>query len=248
MADAVATAEVQTQNRGAVPPSNQVPEIYMMVAAPRRTPKPLPIWPNPAPRPEGSLEPLILNFVSPVLRVADAAQGRMPKRDTAAVVQAVLSAGNRSIHVNIDDAGGDAEGGLHITAALLRHGFSVRCRITGNCSSMAAAIALSADARSIIESGRVLLHRVRYFFTPTQYDEARRLPAKEKREIEGDLNDFDDAQVALLMLRLGVSEAVARLWLREEKSWTAVEALSNNFVHTIDADAAPANTEAAHGN
>lgn len=218
--------------------------IYMIVAAPRKTAK-YPDLPRPLEcRPEGSLPPLVLNFVSGVPRGVDVALGRIPRRDSAAFVQAIRSADNRSININIDCAGGDAEGALQIADALLRHKFAVTCVITGRCSSMAVAIALAADVRSIIEAGSVLLHGVRYYFTPAQYDMARRLPAKEKQELEGSLNDFDDKQVVLLMQRLGVSEATARRWLAEEKPWTAVEALARNFVHAIDA----VNTETTHAN
>jgi ATP-dependent protease ClpP protease subunit len=212
------------------------PEIYMLVAAPRRVPKPLPSFPNPPCRPEGKLAPLVLNFVSDVPRGVDVALGRIPKRDSAAFVQAIRSAGNRSIHININCAGGEGEGALQIATALLQHEFAVHCRIIGRCSSGATFLALAADTRNIIESGHVLVHAACRLCTPTQYDAVQRLTAKDKQEIDDSLNDTDDAQVSLLQTRLGVSEATARQWLNEDRKWTAAEALECGFVHSIAAD------------
>jgi len=86
--------------------------IYMMTALPRKTPKLLAL-PQPMEcRPEGTRPPLVLNLVSDgVPRGVDIAMGRVPRRNAAAVVTAIRSAaGNRSIHLNIDDAGGN---GVH---------------------------------------------------------------------------------------------------------------------------------------
>lgn len=73
--------------------------IFVINADPRSEPKPLPIFPNPARRPEGAEPPLHLRLFSAVPKGLDIALGRAPKRDTAGYLQAIHGAGNRSIHV-----------------------------------------------------------------------------------------------------------------------------------------------------
>ncbi len=216
-----------------IPPQGDV--IYLMTASPRKTPK-FPEFPNPARRPEGSLPPLVINIVSEVSNGTDLALGRIPQRNSANFVNAIRAAGDRSIQVKIDCAGGDGDGALQIATALLQHEFAVHCRIVGRCSSGATFIALAADTRSIIDSGSVLVHAACRLCTPTQYEAVRRLAAKDKQEIYDSLNDLDDAQVSLLETRLGVSEATARKWLNEDRKWTAAEALERGFVDSITAD------------
>jgi hypothetical protein len=104
---------------------NSAPEIYRVGARPRSVPKPLPVFPNPAPRPEGSLPALVLNFFSEISNGTDLALGKIPKRDASAFVQAIRTAGPRTIICNVDCAGGDADENLAIAIALLRHPFAV---------------------------------------------------------------------------------------------------------------------------
>jgi ATP-dependent protease ClpP protease subunit len=211
-------------------------QVYMISAVPRSQPKPLPNFPNPVSRPEGSLPPLVLNFVSEVSDGTDLALGKIPQRNAAAFVRAIRSAGNRSILCNVNCAGGDADGTLAIADALLRHEFAVHCRIVGRCSSAATFIALSADTRTIAETGYILLHTARRLCTPAQWDAVRALPQKARAEINDSLNDIDDASAVLLRDRLGVSEQVARSWLDEDRKWLALEAVERGFVHSITAD------------
>src|SRR5260370_14064458 len=142
--------------------------IYVMTAVSREIPKAPPVFPNPAERPEGKLPPLALDIVSEVPRGVDIAMGRAPQRNAAKFVNAIRSAGDRSIQVSIDDAGGDGDDALAIAVALLQHKFGVRCRIIVRCSSGAAIIALAADRhrRSIVADGSVLIHEARRIFTP----------------------------------------------------------------------------------
>jgi ATP-dependent protease ClpP protease subunit len=215
-----------------------VPEIYMVEARPRSRPKPSPVSPNPAPRPhEGTLPPLVLNFFSDVPDGTELALGKVPQRDTAAYVRAIHSAGNRSIICNVNCAGGDAEGSLAIATALLQHERRVTCRITGRCSSAAVFIALAADTRTIVPTGSVLLHAAFRLCTPAQRDAIWALPQSAKDAIDDSLNDINDASEALLTARLGVSGEVARRWMKEDRKWSATEALERGFVHAIAAEA-----------
>jgi len=213
----------------------RLPEIYVLEAGPRMKPKPLPVFPNPAPRPEGDLEPLVLHFESAVPRGIDVALGNVPPRNTAAFLSAIRAAGSRSIICSIDCAGGEANSALAIADALLRHGFAVHCKIVGRCASAATFIALSADSRSIVETGYVLVHSAKRLCTPEQWKGLQRQTNVEKQKINDELADIDDASVVLLRSRLGVSEETARGWLSEDRKWTAAEALERGFVDSVDA-------------
>jgi ATP-dependent protease ClpP protease subunit len=208
----------------------------MIEAKPRSQPKPLPVFPNPAPRPDGSLPPLVLEFFSEVPDGIGLALGKVPKRDAAAYVRAIRNAGPRSIICKINCAGGEADGALAIATALLEHQFAVHCHVIRRCCSAAAFIALAADKRTIVEDGYVLLHRARRLCTPEQWDSVRRLHASEQQAINNSLADIDDASAVLLRDRLGVSEATARSWLNGDKRWTAEEAIEKGFCSSIAAD------------
>jgi hypothetical protein len=81
--------------------------VCLITAVPRGQPKPLPIFPNnPAPRSEGSLEPLVLDFFSEIPDGTELALGKVPQRDTAAFLRAIREAGNRTIVCRINCAGG----------------------------------------------------------------------------------------------------------------------------------------------
>jgi ATP-dependent protease ClpP protease subunit len=213
----------------------KLPEIYMLEAGPRMWPKPLPTMTVPPPRPEGDLEPLVLHFESAVPRGIDVALGKVPPRNTAAFLHAIRTAGSRSIICIVDCAGGEANSALAIADALLRHPFAVHCKIVGRCSSAAAFIALSADSRSIVKTGYVLLHTARRLCTPQQWKRIQNSSNVEKQAINDGLADIDDASAVLLRSRLGVSEETARGWLSEDRQWTAAEALERGFVDSVDA-------------
>src|SRR6266404_4763727 len=121
MIDDIARTETGAPLARDAAPQDEV--VYMIIATPRKTPK-FPEFPNPARRPEGSLPPLLINIVSEISNGTDLALGRIPQRNSANFVSAIRSAGNRSIHVIIDCAGGDAEGALAIATALLQHPFA----------------------------------------------------------------------------------------------------------------------------
>ncbi len=208
--------------------------IYVVEASPRKQPKALPEFPNPTSRPEGAEAPLVLEFHSEVPKGVDLALGRVPKRDTERYLRAISGAGNRSIHCEIDDAGGDGDAAVAIASALLRHPYRVTARIVGRCSSAAVFIALAADQRSIAPAGSVLVHRAARICTRAQRDALMRLPAADREVISDQLNDLDDETVSLLTSRLGVSEGAARTWMREDRKWSAAEALQRGFVHAID--------------
>src|SRR5258708_39976379 len=72
---------------------SQTPEICMIVAGPRSRPKPLPEFPNPAGRPEGSLPPLVLEFFSEVPKGLDIALGKVRPRNTEVFLSAIRAAG-----------------------------------------------------------------------------------------------------------------------------------------------------------
>jgi ATP-dependent protease ClpP protease subunit len=206
----------------------------MISAVPRRAAKPLPTFPNPAARPEGSLPPLVLNFFSEVPDGIELALGTAPRRDTAAFLRAIREAGNRTIICKINCAGGDPDSTLAIATALLEHPFAVTAKIVGRCSSAAAFIALAADTRVISEAGYVLLHRSMRLCTLEQWENVKRLPPSEQQAINDSLNDIDDASAVLLRDRLGVSEQLARGWLAEDRKLSSLEALQRGFVHAVD--------------
>lgn len=213
--------------------------VCMICAVPRSQPKPLPVFlASPAPRPEGDMPALALRFVSAPLTEADFARGEAEFINAAQYVRCIKIAGDqrRSIRCYLDCAGGNAKSFMAVAVAVLEHPFAVHCRIIGRCSSSAALIALAADKRTITDTGYVLLHAARRFCTPAQWDAMRTLPQSSKDEINGSLNDIDDAQVALLMQRLGVSEDAARRWLAEDRKWTPEEALARGFVREIEGE------------
>ncbi|MBR1246141.1 ATP-dependent Clp protease proteolytic subunit [Bradyrhizobium sp. AUGA SZCCT0169] len=215
---------------------NDAPEMICMIqAGPRIRPKPLPDFPSPAQRPEGAGQPLVLEFFSEVPRGIDIALGKVPTRDTAAFLNAIRTAGNRSVVCKINCAGGEAESALAIAQALLRHPFAVHCKIIGRCSSAAAFIALAADTRTIVPDGYVLLHTARRICTPEQWENIQRLAPLLKQPINEGLADIDDATAVLLRSRLvGVSEVQARAWLEEDRKWPAQEALERGFVNRVE--------------
>jgi len=210
------------------------PEICMIEAGPRIRPKPLPEFANPERRPEGEGPPLVLHFHSDVPRGIDVAMARAPQRNTSAFLKAIGTAGNRTIICNINCAGGEAGSALAIADALLRHPFAVHCKILGRCSSAAAFIALSADSRSIVKTGSVLLHTARRLCTEEQWKRLQNSSNVEKQAINDGLADIDDAGTALLQSRLGVSEQTARSWSAEDRKWSAAEAVQRGFAIAAD--------------
>ncbi|MGX1322679.1 ATP-dependent protease ClpP protease subunit [Bradyrhizobium sp. USDA 377] len=208
--------------------------IYTVWARPRSKQKALPVLPNLATRPEGREPALTLKFYSKVPRGIDLALGQVPERDTDSFVRAISGAGNRSIHCEIDCAGGDGRSALAIAVALLQHPYSVRVRIVGRCSSGAVYIALAADHRSIVPDGSVLIHRTARICVRSQFESLRKLPAADLEAMNNSLSDLDDVFVALLTARLGVSEEVARRWMIENRKWSATEALERGFVNVIE--------------
>jgi ATP-dependent protease ClpP protease subunit len=241
MTDDFVTEDVPAQDTSETGPdessarSHTAETVCMIEAGPRMRPKPLPVFPNPARRPEGELEPLVLHFESAVARGIDIALGKVPARNTAAFVNAIRTAGNRTIICHINCAGGEAESALAIADALLRHPLAVHCRILGRCASAATKIALAADTRTIVPDGYVLLHAARRLCTPGQWKEILDLPHNSKQAINDSLNDIDDASAVLLSARLGVSEETARGWLSDDRKWTAAEARERGFVDSVDA-------------
>lgn len=208
--------------------------IYVVNAAPRSRPKALPVFPNPKRRPEGVEPRLMLYFRSDVTKGIDVALGKMPKRDTESYVRAIREAGNRSIHCEIDDAGGDAASALAIATARLQHPWRVTARIVGRCSSAAVYVALAADRRSIAAGGSVLIHRAGRICTHQQFEALRLLSAEDKVAINESLSGTDDATESLLMARLGVTGAVARGWMAEGGRWSAREALERGVADMIN--------------
>lgn len=208
--------------------------IFVIHADPRSAPRALPVFPNPKLRPEGKESPLCLSFRSEVPRGIDVALGRIPKRDTAAYVQAIGKASDRSIRMEIDDCGGDALSALPIAVALLQHPFRVTAHVAGRCSSAAVYIALAADKRTIDHhAGSVLVHRAARICIQSQFDAMRRLPAAEKDAISESLSVTDDMTASLLTSRLGVTEETARAWMLDDRKWSAAEALELGFVDDV---------------
>jgi hypothetical protein len=79
-------AEDTRKENGQAPVARDV--IYMIVAAPRKTPRP-PDLPRPMEcRPEGSRPQLVINLISDVPRGVDVALGRVPQRNAADFVRA----------------------------------------------------------------------------------------------------------------------------------------------------------------
>ncbi|MEY9674787.1 ATP-dependent protease ClpP protease subunit [Bradyrhizobium elkanii] len=210
------------------------PEVYLINAIPRTEAVALPECPNPAVRPEGSGPRLRLEFYSSVPRGVDVAEGRAPKRDTGRYLQAIRAAGDRSIDLSINCAGGDAGSAAPIALALLQHPWRVEARITGRCSSAANFLALAADFRSIVPGGTVLIHRSARICTPAQFEAMRQLSEDAKQAIDTSLAATDDLTAAMLVSRLGITEQRAREWMVEGRSWTATEALERGFVHAIE--------------
>ncbi|MHC2619430.1 ATP-dependent protease ClpP protease subunit [Bradyrhizobium huanghuaihaiense] len=233
-ADVPAPADRDEQGENLARPDLSAETIYVIQASPRKQPRALPEFPNPTSRPEGAEAPLVLEFHSEVSKGIDLALGRVPKRDTERYLRAISGAGNRSIHCEIDDAGGDGDAAVAIALALLRHPYRVTARIAGRCSSAAVFIALAADQRRIAPAGSVLIHRAARICTRTQTHALMRLPAADREAISDQLNDIDDATISLLKSRLGVSEETARAWMREDRKWSAAEALQLRFVDHID--------------
>lgn len=235
-ADEPAPAGWVEQGESSTQPSHHSPEtIYVINADPRKQPKALPEFPNPAPRPEGTEQALVLTFFSKAPSGLDIALGRAPKRDTERFLRAIREAGNRSILCEIDCAGGDGDSALAIAKALLQHPYRVTARIVGRCSSAAVLIALAADERAIVAAGNVLIHRAARICTHEQFEALRLLSADDKAEINESLCDSDDATEALLTSRLGVSGDVARGWMSENRKWSASEAFAKGFASTAEA-------------
>lgn len=212
-------------------------QIHLIQADEARQPKTLPVFPNPTGgRPDGDEPPLVLEFHSPVLPAADIAAGKMPRLDIAAYLKAILSAHGRSIYLNIDYAGGRALDVIPIATALVQHSWHVTARIV-RASSSGAFLALSADWRTIVPNGTVLVHRAARFATQPEFEALMALPADEKTAINSSLQATDDVTASLLVSRLGVSELVARRWMTEARSWCAAEAIERGFVHSIEPEA-----------
>jgi ATP-dependent protease ClpP protease subunit len=210
----------------------------MISAVPSSQPKPIPVFPNPGRRPEGSGVPIGLNFYSCLRHGTDIALGKVPEINAALFLRAIEAARTlgRSVQCKIHSVGGNTRGHLAVATALLQHPYSVHARVVGRCASAATFVALAADTRTIVSDGYVLLHRSRRICTPEQWDLIRRSPSHERQAINDSLNDDDDAQVALLTQRLGVSEGTARQWMAADERWTATEALDRGFVHEVDGE------------
>lgn len=236
----MATAQFATcapVNNAEAPAPHSSETIYVVNADPRAEPKPLPVFPNPGCRPAGLLQPLVLRFQSDVPRGIDVAQGRHARRDAAGYLRAIDGAGNRSIKCEISCAGGESESAIAITRALLKHPYSVTAKIS-RCSSAAVFIALAADERVIESNGTVLIHQAARICTHDQWAAIQRLQPREKQAISDALADIDAASEALLTARLGISREVARRWLKEDRKWSAPEALARGFVDVIAAEEA----------
>ncbi|WP_456785004.1 ATP-dependent Clp protease proteolytic subunit [Bradyrhizobium sp. USDA 4516] len=193
----------------------------------------LPQFPNPSCRTQGAGTPLVLEFFYKPPSAVDYAMGKVPRRDVAAYVLSIHESHDRSIVLNIDDAGGVADDALQIALALLAHPRHVEARITGRCSSSAVLLALSADARTIVPEGQVLVHAAVRCYTEQRFKAVQFLSAEDRNAINESLCDTDDVTTSLLTARLGVTEQTARAWIAENRTWNATEALANGFVHSI---------------
>lgn len=94
-------------------------------------------------------------------------------------------------------------------------------------------IALAADRRSIVPHGTVLIHRAARIYVREQWDAIQQMPEADKDVINESLLASDDKVAALLTARLGISEEVARSWMREGRKWGADETLSRGFADSI---------------
>src|SRR4051794_3837314 len=77
--------------------SSTAETIYAINSDPRSEPKPLPVFPNPSRRPDGTGPALVLDFFSEVPKGVDIALGRAARRDTLAFLRAISEAGDRTI-------------------------------------------------------------------------------------------------------------------------------------------------------
>ncbi|WP_456797767.1 ATP-dependent Clp protease proteolytic subunit [Bradyrhizobium sp. USDA 4473] len=164
----------------------------------------------------------------------DIAMGKSPRRDVAAYLRSIHQARDRRVVLKIDDAGGVANDALAIAVALLSHPQHVEAQITGRCSSSAVLLALSADVRTIVPEGRVLVHAAVRCYSEQQFKAVQyHLSAEDRNAINESLCDCDDITTSFLVSRLGVTEQNARAWLAEGRAWSATEALAKGFVHSV---------------
>lgn len=193
--------------------------------------------PNVGPRPEGSGEPLVLEFIDGGdSRPRFAAQARGEYRTPRWLLdlpRTISAARNRSIDVIINSLGiGNVRVVQPIFDALLSHPWTVRVTITNTAASGAALVALAGDRRTMPYDGDVMIHPAFAVFSPRAFEAMQQDPDEKRRVIER-LRGLDDQSAAIVAARTSLSLEEARAEIEKDDILLADEALARGIVHEI---------------
>lgn len=188
-------------------------------------------------RPEGSLAALTVSIVSKQANDEDIARdlagGSRVGHRAEDWIPAVLAAEFRTIDLQIDCSGGDADGANVLIRALLDHPWRVRAHIVGRCHSTAPLIALAADTVTIEAGATVMFHRPYILLTQEHHSAVLDAPVATRQKIIDDLNELEDFDVCLIAARMAISQDAARAILAEGREWPACQAIDNGFANRI---------------
>lgn len=143
----------------------------------------------------------------------------------AALVAALQSAADKTIHLHINSPGGDVFEARAMAAALVAHAGQVISHIDGIAASAATYLALAANEVRITEGGLFMVHNS---WTLAMGDHADlRQTADLLQKIDGTIN-ADYAR------KTGATPEQVAAWMDAETWFTAQEALAAGFVDCID--------------
>ncbi len=131
----------------------------------------------------------------------------------------------RAIRLEIDSTGGNAPGSFACYAALKAHPHRVVANITGTADSGASVVAMGADIRRIHPDGSLVIHESR--FGAIADDHAERM--EQRAILTRDFERLADIYAA----GTGQSRDQAKVWMWEETTFDAYDALAAGLVHTV---------------
>lgn len=194
--------------------------------------------PHVEPRPEGTREPLIVEFVDdfrdnrPNLAAIARGEYRTARR-LFDLPHTIRAARDRSVHITINSLGiGSVQVVRPIFDALLNHPWAVRVTIGETAQSGAALVALAGDWRTMPFDGDVMIHQAVKVLSPAAFEALQRDRYEMQIVIER-LRDHDDRLTAIVAARTSLSLEEARAEIERDDILLADEALARGIVHAI---------------
>lgn len=144
-----------------------------------------------------------------------------------ALVSALASAGEKTVHMHINSPGGDVFEARAMAAAIVGHAGKVIAHIDGVAASAATYLALAASEVRMTEGGLFMVHNS---WTMAMGNRT------ELRDTANLLEKIDGTIAADYARKTGASAEQVSAWMDAETWFTAQEALDAGFIDAIDAN------------